>query len=176
MVKYKDILLVLMITALYHTMNQMFVPTLPLYITGLGGNETVVGAIVGLLSLGALVAKVYFGKIATRYSNLLVLRIGLVLATIVIILYVPFLGFAFLALVRLLQSIGLAGFVTGAQGLLTENTKPHNRGLFFGIFAAMIGLGMIVGPVLGTFLAENHGYTPLFWGAAFVVGLAAILS
>ena len=59
MAKYKDVVLIFIITCLYHTMNQMFVPTLPLYITGLGGSESVVGAIVGILSLGAIAAKVF---------------------------------------------------------------------------------------------------------------------
>ncbi len=176
MAKYKDVTLVLVITFLYHTMNQMFVPTLPLYITELGGSEVVVGAIVGLLSLGAIVAKVYFGKMATRHSNLLVLRIGLVIATVVLLLYQPFLGFGFLAVVRLAQSVGLAGFITGAQGLLFDNTKTTNRGFFFGIFAAMIGLGMMVGPLLGSFLAENFNFSILFLGTTLVVGLAAVLS
>ena len=174
--KYKDVVLVLIITVLYHTMNQMFVPTLPLYITDLGGSEVVVGVIVGLLSLGSILAKVYFGRLSTRFSNLLVLRIGLVTATIVLFLYLPFLGFAFLGLVRLLQSIGLAGYVTGGQGVLSENTKPANRGLFFGIFTAMIGMGMMVGPLLGSFLADKYSYDHLFWGATLVVGLAAVLS
>ena len=176
MTKYKDVMLVLLITFLYHTMNQMFVPTLPLYITDLGGSEVVVGGIVGLLSVGAVVAKVYLGKTATRRSNLFVLRIGLVIATLVLFLYQPFLGFGFLALVRLLQSVGLGGFVVGAQGMLSDHTKPQNRGFFFGIFAAMIGLGMMVGPMLGSFLAENFGYSILFWGATSVAGLAAVLS
>ena len=176
MAKYKDVILILLITFFYHTMNQMFVPTLPLYITELGGGEVVVGVIVGLLSLGALVGKVYFGQLATRHSNLLVLRIGLILATLVIFLYLPFWGFIFLGLVRLIQSIGLAGFITGGQGMMSENTRPNNRGFLFGIYAAMIGLGMMVGPLLGSLLADNYGYTTVFWGAAVVVGLAAILS
>jgi MFS family permease len=176
MTKHKDIILVLLITFLYHTMNQMFVPTLPLYITGKGGSEVVVGAIVGLLSLGAIVSKFFFGTMSTRYSNLLVLRIGLVLATVVLFLYQPFLGFGFLAVVRLLQSVGLAGYVAGAQGLLSEKTKSQNRGLFFGIFAASIGMGMTVGPLLGSFLADSFGYSTLFWGATVIVGVAMILS
>jgi MFS family permease len=176
MTKNKEIVLVLLITFLYHTMNQMFVPTLPLYISDRGGGEVVVGGIVGLLSVGAIVAKAYLGKTATRRSNLFVLRIGLVTATLVLFLYQPFFGFAFLALVRLLQSLGLGGFVVGAQGMLSDHTERQNRGFFFGIFAAMIGLGMMAGPLLGSFLAENLGYPMLFGGATLVVGLAAALS
>lgn len=151
--KHRDVVLVLLINFLYHTMNQMFVPTLPVYITGLGGDEVVVGAIVGLLSLGAIIAKVFFGKLATRSSNLLVLRIGLLVATCVLVLYQPFWGFGFLALVRLIQSIGLAGFITGAQGVLSDNTKPHNRGLSFWHFlldgGSRYGCGPFVRKLLG---------------------------
>jgi MFS family permease len=174
--KHKDLTLVLLITFFYHTMNQMFVPTLPLYITGLGGSEVVVGVMVGMMFLGAVGFKVFFGRMATRRSNLLVLRIGLVMATLVMLLYQPFLGFGFLIVVRLLQSVGLAGFVTGAQGLLSDYTRPNNRGRFFGIFAAMIGLGMMVGPLAGSFLAEKSGYSSLFWGAMLVVAVAMVLS
>ena len=176
MAKYKDVVLIFIITCLYHTMNQMFVPTLPLYITGLGGSESVVGAIVRILSLGAIAAKVFFGRMSTRTSNLLVLRIGLVIATCVLLLYHPFWGFGFLALVRVIQSIGLAGFLTGSQGMLSEYTGPNNRGTFFGVFAAMMGLGMTAGPVLGSFLAERFSYSVLFWGATLVVGLAMVCS
>ena len=176
MAKYKDIVLVFLIAFLYHTMNQMFVPTLPLYITGLGGNEAVVGALVGFISLGAIFAKVVFGKMSTRYSNLLVLRIGLVTATFVLFLYQPFWGFGFLALVRLIQSIGLAGFLTGIQGMISEQSHAHNRGMFFGIFSAMAGLGMTAGPVLGSFLAERFDYSTLFWTASLIVGFAMVLS
>lgn len=176
MAKNRDVVLVLIITVLYHTMNQMFVPTLPIYIAERGGSEVVVGALVGLLSLGAIASKWYFGKLSTRSSSLLVLRIGLVLAAAVIVLYFPFWGFGFLALVRLLQSIGLAGYATGGQGVLAENTKPANRGFYFGVFAAMIGVGMTVGPLLGSYLAENYGYQALFSGATLVVGAAAVLS
>ncbi|HHT68852.1 MAG TPA: MFS transporter [Limnochordia bacterium] len=174
--KYRDVVLVLLINFLYHTMNQMFVPTLPVYITGLGGDEVVVGAIVGLLSLGAIIAKVFFGKLATRSSNLLVLRIGLLVATCVLVLYQPFWGFGFLALVRLIQSIGLAGFITGAQGVLSDNTKPHNRGFLFGIFSSMVGLGMAVGPLLGSYLADTFSYSVFFWGTSVVVGIAMLFS
>ncbi len=176
MSRHQGVVLVLLINFFYHTMNQMFVPTLPLYISQRGGGEVVVGVLVGLLSLGAVVAKVYFGKVATRRSNLLVLRVGLVLATVVLFLYLPFWGFGFLALVRLLQSIGLAGFITGGQGLLAAYSKPSNRGLLFGIFAATIGLGMMVGPLFGSYLMEKFGFPTLFVGASAVVGVAAFLS
>ena len=121
-------------------------------------------------------AKVFFGRMSTRTSNLLVLRIGLVIATCVLLLYHPFWGFGFLALVRVIQSIGLAGFLTGSQGMLSEYTGPNNRGTFFGVFAAMMGLGMTAGPVLGSFLAERFSYSVLFWGATLVVGLAMVCS
>lgn len=173
---YRDAVLVLIITVLYHTMNQMFVPTLPVYITERGGDPVMVGLLVGLVYFGSVVAKGYFGRLSTRRSNLLVLRIGLFVATGVIFLYFPFWGFGFLALVRLIQSVGLAGYITGAQGLLAEQTRPHNRGFFFGVFAAMIGVGMTIGPLLGSFLAENFGYNVLFSGAALSVGLSALLS
>lgn len=175
MVKHRDVILVLLITVLYHTMNQMFVPTFPIYIAERGGDEVLVGLLVGLIPLGSIVAKSFFGKMSTRRSNLLVLRLGLIVATLVILLYFPFWGFGFLALVRLLQSIGLAGYVTGSQGLMAEQTTPANRGFFFGVYAAMIGVGMTAGPLLGSFLAEGFGYKALFGGAALVAGLAAAL-
>ncbi|MGB4430692.1 MAG: MFS transporter [Limnochordia bacterium] len=128
MAKHRDVILVLLITVLYHTMNQMFVPTFPIYIAERGGDEVLVGLLVGLIPLGSIVAKSFFGKMSTRRSNLLVLRLGLIVATLVILLYFPFWGFGFLALVRLLQSIGLAGYVTGSQGLMAEQTTPANRG------------------------------------------------
>src|SRR5690554_3938628 len=175
MVKHRDVILVLLITVLYHTMNQMFVPTFPIYIAERGGDEVLVGLLVGLIPLGSIVAKSFFGKMSTRRSNLLVLRLGLIVATLVILLYFPFWGFGSLALVRLLQSIGLAGYVTGSQGLMAEQTTPANRGFFFGVYAAMIGVGMTAGPLLGSFLAEGFGYKALFGGAALVAGLAAAL-
>jgi hypothetical protein len=65
MKKHRDILCILGITFLYHTMNQMFVPTLPIYIASLGGGEGTVGVLVGMLAAGAVIFKLYFAQITS---------------------------------------------------------------------------------------------------------------
>lgn len=60
MAKHRDVILVLLITVLYHTMNQMFVPTFPIYIAERGGDEVLVGLLVGLIPLGSIVAKSFW--------------------------------------------------------------------------------------------------------------------
>ena len=176
MKKHRDILCILGITFLYHTMNQMFVPTLPIYIASLGGGEGTVGVLVGMLAAGAVIFKLYFARVAVGKGHLYVLRIGLLTAAAAPLLYIPSLGFGVMGLARLIQSIGLAGFVVGSQSLLADYGTENNRGLLFGVYSAMIGVGMVVGPLLGLYLFEAVGVIYLFGGAALVTWLAVILS
>lgn len=158
-----NVILLFLVTALYFTSYYIFAPILPLYIDFLGGDERVVGLLVGLLSAAAVIFKVVCGRLVRRKGSPFVLRLGLVIIAVVPALYIPKFGFSFLGVVRIINALGMAGFIMGSQSLLASFAQPHNRGMLFGIYSAVTGLGMMAGPALGLYLVDVVGFTNLFW-------------
>lgn len=70
---------------------------------------------------------------------------------------------------------GIAGSsITPAHAYVTDISSKENRGKYFGMLGAAIGVGFILGPALGGVLGQIDVRLP-FWVAAAVMGAAAII-
>ena len=49
--------------------NNFFLPILPIYYHTLGMNDQQIGLVIGAFSLGAIIFRVYCGKLADRYGS-----------------------------------------------------------------------------------------------------------
>src|SRR5215471_9219562 len=58
-------------------------------------------------------------------------------------------GATFLALARALQGVGGAIMFATSLALLADAFEPKDRGVAFGVFGAITGIAIAVGPVLG---------------------------
>ena len=172
--KHKDVLLILAIILLFNVVHHMLVFAVPTYMYDHGGGETVIGALVGILFLGAVVFRLMWGKAAARSSSLHVLRWGLIINAAAPFFYIQFRGFAFLACLRLVQAAGLAGLVVGSQTLMVEYGGPGSQGLLLGGYSAMMGLGMALGPLFSAYLIEHFGYNGVFYSSVLVGAIAAL--
>jgi MFS family permease len=71
-----------------------------------------------------------------------------------------------LAAFRAFQGIGAGGLFTLALAIIGDLVPPRERGRYQGIFASVMGLAMIAGPLTGGFITDN-----LSWRWAFYVNL-----
>lgn len=64
---------------------------------------------------------------------------------------------------RALQGIGAAGLLPGSLAILTHTfTDPAERAQAFGIWSAISGLALLVGPLLGGILVNTFGWQSIF--------------
>lgn len=155
---------------------QMVVPVLPLYITGLGASDIVVGIIVGAGTLGGLVARPLAGKISDRYARLPVYYCGLLLCTLMIFVYPYCVMLGLLLILRLLHGFSM-GITTTSSNTIVADILPHNRfteGM--GYFGMGSVLAMAFSPVIALYLAEHLGFKVSFHVAFVVIVITLILS
>lgn len=79
---------------------------------------------------------------------------------------------AWLILGRIVSGI-TAGNYAAASAYIADVTEPDKRAARFGIFAAVYGAGMVLGPAVGGLLGQISPRAP-FWVAAAVAGAMAL--
>src|SRR5438128_5272488 len=67
---------------------------------------------------------------------------------------------------RGVQGLGAGGLMVGAMAIMAEMVSPRERGKVQGMFAAIMPVAMVGGPLLGGFITDN-----LDWRWAFYVNL-----
>lgn len=132
----------------------IMVPILAYFVVQLGGGPTLATACMALYAVGMFIASPVLGRISDYYGRKPVLVVSMAGAVLGYIL----LGLAetiwLIALSRLLSGF-MAGNLAAAQAYITDITSEANRAKGMGLIGAAFGLGFIIGPVLGTWLAGD---------------------
>ena len=79
----------------------------------------------------------------------------------------------FLIAARAVQGAGAALVLTLGLALLTAAFPPEKRGAAIGLFSAVTGIAVAIGPLVGGAIAEGIDWTWIFW-LNVPIGLAAI--
>jgi len=103
------------------------------------------------------------GVLADRSGRKLLFLIGVALFTVGSFLCGTATGIVFLATARAFQGIGGAMMFATSLALLSASFKGPERGIAFGIFGAMTGVAIAVGPVLGGAVVTGLGWRWIFF-------------
>jgi EmrB/QacA subfamily drug resistance transporter len=114
--------------------------------------------------LAMAVFLVPFGKAADIYGRKKIFSRGVILYTSASLLAVFSFSIEVLIVMRVLQGIGAAMFVTTGMAILTSVFPPSRRGRVIGIYVAAVYIGMSVGPFAGGFITRYLGWRSIFAG------------
>lgn len=153
---------------------QMTLPTIPLFVERMGGNDQLMGLAVGIFTFSALLIRPYAGIAVDSKGRRMLYLIGLG----IFVLSVGSFGFIhsilLLFIMRIIQGIGW-GFSTTASGTIaTDLIPPKKRGEGMGYFGLSGNIAMAFGPSLGLFLADAISFSQLFFICSGL-GLLALL-
>lgn len=115
------------------------------------------------------------GSTADRVGRRRIFQIGLAIFTAASLLcsVAPSLGW--LIAFRLLQAIGASMLNPVAMSIITNTfTEPRERARAIGVWGAVNGFGLALGPVAGGFLVHSLGWRSIFW-VNVPVGIAALI-
>jgi MFS family permease len=104
--------------------NNFFLPILPLYYHTLGMSDHQIGIAIGAFSIGAVLFRVFCGKLADRYGSKPILSVGIVLSTLAIINYYYSTTIMSATVSRFLHGVGISVY-SGAS--LTMATFMHDQ-------------------------------------------------
>ncbi|MET0132728.1 MAG: MDR family MFS transporter [Kibdelosporangium sp.] len=156
----------LMIGILLAMLDNMIVGTaMPTIVGDLGGLDHFAW-VVTAYTLASAVSTPIWGKLSDLYG-----RKGMFMASIVVFLAGSALAgtsgsMTELIAYRGLQGLGAGGLMVGAMAIMAELVPPRERGRIQGMFAAVMPIAMVGGPLLGGFITDH-----LDWRWAFYVNL-----
>jgi MFS family permease len=155
---------------------QMTLPTIPLFVEKLGGNDQLIGVVVGLFTFSALLIRPYAGHALESKGRRFIYLTGLA----IFVLSVGSFGIAaslyFLFLMRIIQGVGW-GFSTTASGTIATDLIPaKRRGEGMGYYGLFGNIALAVGPTLGLFLVGVLPFSQLFMICAGLGLMALLLS
>jgi MFS family permease len=143
-------------------------PVLPLYADRLGATPFQVGLILTLYALAQLLFLPVWGWVSDRVGRRPVILLSLFGTAVSFLLLAGAQSVAAIYVARVLAGLFAASIGT-AQAVVTDVTSPAERAGGMGVLGVAFGAGMVVGPVLGGFLAAWHPLLPFYAIAALAV-------
>ena len=144
----------------------MVIPIMPFYIEWLGASGTELGLLMASYSLLQLIFSPIWGGISDRIGRKPVLMLGLVGDTIAMLLF----GFSnqlwMLFVARSLTGLLSSATLPTTMAYVSDSTTEEERGSGMGNLGAAMGLGVILGPGIGGWLAGESLAIPFFFAAA----------
>ncbi len=138
------------------------IPLLPFYVRSMGGSAVVVGLILGTFSLTQMIATPILGRVSDRYGRRPVILVSLAGNAVAMVIFAVATERALLPLLfasRILAG-GTAGNLAACQAAVADVTDGPRRAAGMGRIGAGIGLGMVIGPVLGSALSHIRPAAP----------------
>lgn len=110
-----------------------------------------------------------FGLLGDRWGRKRVLIIGLVLFAVASLASAYAQSPDQLIAARALMGVGGAAIMPSTLSIISNVFEPQERGKAIGIWAASVGIAIVLGPVLGGALLESF-----WWGSVFLINLPVI--
>lgn len=111
------------------------------------------------------------GALGDRYGRKLALYVGMGLFGIGSIASAWSGSANALIATRALMGVGGAAIMPSTLSILTNIFPPKERGRAIGIWAAVAGLGIVIGPVLGGYLLDHF-----WWGSVFLINVPVVIT
>ena len=114
------------------------------------------------------------GSLADMFGRRLLYLVGLVVFTLASVLCGFAVSTVMLQLSRALQGVGGAIMFAVSLALLADSFRGKDRGVAFGVWGAVTGLAVAIGPLLGGILTSGISWRWIFFVNA-PIGIAAVI-
>ncbi|MCH6268704.1 MULTISPECIES: MFS transporter [Neobacillus] len=170
----KDFVLIIFANFFIFLGFQMTLPTIPLFVEKLGGNDQLIGFVIGIFTFSALLLRPFAGQALETKGRGFVYLLGLA----IFVLSVGSFGFltsiAFLFVMRVVQGVGWGLSTTASGTIATDLIPASRRGEGMGYYGLSGNLALAFGPALGLVLAGVLKFETFFLICS-VLGLIALL-
>ena len=155
----------------------IILPVLPLYAEYLGADVFLAGVLVGALPAARVFIDLPAGSLGDRYGNPQMMRFGLILIAVSSFAAAIAFNYVMLLVVRVLEGVGSAFYVTSSLATLAKTVPMERRGRYMGIYVNLLLVGQVVGPVIGGAVNAAWGLRAPFlaYGVAAAAGLVVVV-
>ena len=151
---------------------QMTLPTIPLFVESLGGNDRLIGVVVGIFTFSALLIRPFAGQLLETKGRRFVFLAGLTIFILTIGVFGFTTSLILLFAIRIIQGIGW-GYSTTASGTIATDLIPaKRRGEGMGYYGLSGNVALAIGPSLGLILVNMISFKELF----LICGLLGVIA
>lgn len=152
----------------------LLLPTLPVYVLGLGGTEGDVGLVMSAFAMASVFMRPFAGQWVDRGHKKDLMLAGAVVYVTSAILYYLVPHVKGLVAVRFLHGLGIGMYSTAASSLISDAAPRKRRGEALGYFLLATSLAMAIGPAVGILIVERLSYFALFASSAILAAIVFI--
>lgn len=160
--------------ALLFMVFEMMLPTLPLFVTTLGGDATQIGIVTGIFMVSAIIVRLFTGVLARKINKKYLLFIGAIICAVSTGAYYLSPNVETLLVIRILHGAGFGLATTYFATIVAEIIPKERRGEGIGYFGVGETVAISVGPMMGILLLDLYGYQRLFLGGMSILLLATM--
>ena len=175
---YSPRLYALMLAATTYVLNfTLTQPIYSLYLTQKGITIVQLGVLLSVQSFIPLLLRIPLSALIEKTGRIPSMIISLIISGIGTLLFIPAQSYTHLTLVVLFNSISASSFNQTAMSTVSDAAPPHRQGDAMGRYLTFLGLGMLLGPAICSWLVTPLGYTGLFYvaGATPIIGIALLV-
>ncbi|MBY4605517.1 MULTISPECIES: MFS transporter [Bacillus] len=155
---------------------EMLLPTLPLFVTAIGGGAKQVGLVTGIFMISAIAIRPFAGVLAQRFNKKYLLIFGIVISACSTGAYYLASDVSVLLLIRLIHGAGFGLATTYFATIAAEIIPKERRGEGIGYFGVGETIAVSVGPMIGISALELYDFERLFLGGMSILLLAVLMA
>ncbi|MCY9374809.1 MFS transporter [Bacillus sp. T17B1] len=155
---------------------EMLLPTLPLFVTAIGGGAKQVGLVTGIFMISAIAIRPFAGVLAKRFNKKYLLIFGIVISACSTGAYYLASDVSVLLLIRLIHGAGFGLATTYFATIAAEIIPKERRGEGIGYFGVGETIAVSVGPMIGIVALELYDFERLFLGGMSILLLAVLMA
>ncbi|MEI2281020.1 MFS transporter [Paenibacillus polysaccharolyticus] len=172
----KSFIFIMLANALLFMAFEMLLPTLPLFVSSLGGNASKIGIVTGIFMFSAILVRPFTSVLATKMDKKYLLIIGIAICALATGAYYLSSGIGIILVLRVIHGFGFGLATTYFATIATENIPKSRRGEGMGYFGVGETVAISVGPLIGTSLLLQYNYQSLFLGGMCILLLALLMT
>lgn len=152
----------------------LIIPELNDFMTRLGGANQK-GLIFTIFTISAALARPFSGRLSDYIGRKRVMYLGIILASLVTLIYPLSLSVAFFLFLRFIHGLSVGFTPTGATALITDILPVDKRGAGMGIWGTFISLGIGIGQMSCYYVVQSVGFNGLFLLSTLLAVASSIL-
>lgn len=170
----RSFIFVMLANALLFGAFEMLLPTLPLFVSHIGGDATQIGLVTGIFVFSAILIRPFAGVLATKMDKKYLLIIGIAICALSTGAYYLSSGIGAMVLIRVIHGFGFGLATTYFTTIAAENIPEDRRGEGMGYFGVGETMAMSVGPLMGVSILKNDHFGSLFMSCTAFILLALL--
>ncbi|MDR6718323.1 MULTISPECIES: MFS transporter [Paenibacillus] len=172
----RSFIFIMLANALLFMAFEMLLPTLPLFVSSLGGDASQIGLVTGVFMFSAILIRPFTSVLAARIDKKYLLIIGITICALMTGAYYLSSGIWMILIFRVIHGFGFGLATTYFATIATENIPRDRRGEGMGYFGVGETVAISIGPLIGTSLLFRYDYQSLFMGGMCILLLALLMT